>query len=172
MSNAVRRIMRLVRWLLPVGMVAMPLLAGADQGKDRVNKARELRCLALNIYHEARGEPIDGQLAVAIVTMNRVRSDKYPNTVCRVVWQHRQFSWTQDGRSDRPRDRQAWALAKRIAEVVYEKYDLLKARSKGAWDITRGALYYYAPHKVDPHWARYKQPTRQIGGHLFLREDS
>ncbi len=151
--------------------LALPWTAAAESGK-KVNKDREIRCLALNIYHEARGEPTYGQLAVAIVTMNRVRSEKYPDTVCGVVWQRRQFSWTHDGRSDRPRERRAWKLALEIATFVYEKYDLLKHRTGGAWDITQGALYYYAPRKVNPYWARYKEPTRQIGDHLFLREDS
>ncbi len=161
---------RLARWLLPLIGMLLPLAAEAQ--KARVDKDREIRCLALNIYHEARGEPHHGQLAVALVTMNRVRSDKYPDTVCGVVWQRRQFSWTHDGRSDRPRERAAWQRALQIARVVFENYDRFKERSNGAWDVTHGALYYYAPHKVNPYWARYKEPTRQIGGHLFLREDS
>lgn len=51
-------------------------------------------CLALNIYHEARGEPIDGQIAVAAVTLNRVQDPRWPDTVCDVVYQPNQFSWT------------------------------------------------------------------------------
>ncbi|NIO43392.1 MAG: hypothetical protein GTO41_26515, partial [Burkholderiales bacterium] len=51
------------------------------------NHAQELNCLALNVYHEARGEPMAGQYAVAEVTMNRVASRRYPNTVCKVVFQ-------------------------------------------------------------------------------------
>jgi len=129
---------------------------------------RELRCLAQNVYFEARGERTAGQLAVAMVTMNRVKSRRFPNSVCKVVWQKRQFSWTHDGKSDRPRDEKSWKLAKEIAEFIYYKYDTLKVRSNGALDITRGALHYYAPSMADPVWAKSKEVSRQIGGHVFL----
>ena len=133
---------------------------------------KELRCLALNIYFEARGEPTSGQLAVAIVTMNRVHSKRYPGSICSVVWQKHQFSWTHDGKSDRPTDKKAWKLAKKVANFVYYKYDSLKALSNGAIDLTKGALHYYAPKLADPYWAKNKQVTRRIGGHLFLANNS
>lgn len=130
---------------------------------------KEERCLALNVYFEARGEPVEGQLAVAMVTMNRVTSKQYPNTVCGVVWQRRQFSWTHDGKSDRPRNREAWALAKKISKFVLNKYGSLKELSNGALDLTNGALHYYAPDLANPRWAKHKEVTRRIGGHLFLK---
>ena len=64
----------------------------------------ELGCLVANSYHEARGEDALGQAAVAHVTLNRVRSPAYPDSVCGVVWQSGQFSWAGDGRSDRMTD--------------------------------------------------------------------
>lgn len=152
-------------------LLALIFLAGsvsAVAGEYR----EEVRCLALNVYHEARGEPIEGQLAVALVTMNRVRHERYPDTVCKVVWQPRQFSWTRDGRSDRPTDGEAWKRALEIATFVYKRYDGLRATTNGALDVTKGAIYYFAPKKVNPHWARYKVVTREIGGHVFLTEDS
>ena len=75
-----------------------------------------LTCLAMNIYFEARSESTLGQHAVAQVTMNRVASDKYPNSVCDVVWQSGQFSWTNDGKSDVPKNKEAWEKAKHIAK--------------------------------------------------------
>jgi spore germination cell wall hydrolase CwlJ-like protein len=131
--------------------------------------AKELRCLAQNIYFEARGEANVGQLAVALVTMNRVKSKRYPNSVCRVVWQRRQFSWTHDGKSDRPTDRRAWQTAQRIAYFAYEKYGKLPEKARKALDITHGALHYYAPRLADPYWAKLQVVTRAIGGHIFLR---
>lgn len=135
-------------------------------------KSREVRCLALNIYFEARGESPEGQLAVAMVSMNRVHSKRYPNSICRVVWQSRQFSWTHDGKSDRPREENAWRLAQDIALAVYEKYRLLPSQARSAVDITRGALNYYAYKLVLPTWAKYHEVTRSIGGHVFLRKPS
>jgi len=135
-------------------------------------KAKEVECLALNIYFEARGESPAGQLAVALVSMNRVFAKGFPSTVCRVVWQPRQFSWTHDKFSDQPQDPKAWELAQRIAVFVYEKYHQLPARARSALDITEGALHYYAPEKVNPNWAKGKEITRAIGGHVFVRKPS
>ena len=112
----------------------------------KINRdAKEIYCLAQNIYFEARGEPENGQFAVAAVTMNRVKSHKYPNTVCKVVWQHSQFSWTNDGKSDRPRNKRAWHRARKIAYMVYSRYFTIQKKTHGAWDLTRGALHYYSP---------------------------
>ncbi|WP_455198888.1 cell wall hydrolase [Kaarinaea lacus] len=145
-------------------LAANPVMASSISDK------KEMRCLAQNIYFEAQGEPSGGQLAVALVTMNRVKNRRYPNTVCGVVWQHRQFSWTHDGKSDRPRDRLAWRRARQIANFIYSKYFKLPERSRQALDITNGALHYYAPNLANPYWAKVKVVTREIGGHVFLRE--
>ena len=151
--------------------------AAASSTKTDLKKdQRELRCLTQNIFFEARGERTAGQLAVAMVTMNRVQSKRFPSTVCGVVWQKRQFSWTHDGKSDNPAnnpsDNKSWKQAKQIAEFIYYKYDTLKARSNGALDLTRGALHYYAPKMADPIWAKSKEVSRQIGGHVFLVGES
>ena len=82
-----------------------------------------IMCLALNIYFEARNQPIEGQLAVAQVVINRVLDDRYPDHACDVITQgptypdsnlpirHKcQFSWYCDGRSDRPTDFDAWLM--------------------------------------------------------------
>ena len=82
-----------------------------------------LICLALNVYHEARGEAFEGKQAVASVTLNRARDRRFPNTVCDVVKQSSrrkgrrracQFSWYCDGRNDRPSGK-AWGEALHVA---------------------------------------------------------
>jgi len=143
-----------------------PVFAG--QTSEQKRTAKELHCLALNVYFEARGEKAEGQLAVALVTMNRMKSRHYPNSVCGVVWQKRQFSWTHDGKSDRPTDMRAWKLAKKIAQVTYQGYNKLSAHSRKALDLTRGALHFYAPGLASPYWAKVHSVTRIIGGHIFL----
>ena len=145
--------------------------ANGNGNQFKVDK-EQLYCLSQNVYFEARGEHTAGQLAVAMVTMNRVYSKRFPNSICKVVWQRKQFSWTHDGKSDRPDDKKAWKLAQQIAKFVYKKYGSYKTMSNGALDLTRGALHYYAPDLADPRWAESKQVTRQIGGHLFLKENS
>lgn len=129
---------------------------------------RELLCLTLNIYHEARGEPRRGQYAVAEVTMNRVESDRFPNTVCDVVYEKRwdkirkryvsAFSWTEiDTRSRINQNiiQHAW----QIAETVYH------GRHQ---PLVKDALFYHARY-VRPSWARKKSPVARIGQHVFYR---
>jgi spore germination cell wall hydrolase CwlJ-like protein len=111
----------------------------------------------LNIYHEARGESIEGQIAVAQVTVNRASHDYFPDTVCEVVWDEDQFSWTNDGRSDRVRDLEAYRIAVNIAEwVLLGKED----------DPTNGSLFYHAD-RVSPFWARKVDFETKIGDHVF-----
>ena len=124
----------------------------------------EIECLALNIYHEARGESLIGQQYVAQVTMNRVRSNRFiADTVCEVVFQRRQFSWTHDGLPDWALDDDAWYLAYMIA------IDFYHLKEKVSDDYADGYLWYYNPHKVrkDPVWAEGKL-VRKVGNHLFL----
>lgn len=142
--------------------------AGKRADNADSNAAKEARCLALNIYFEARGEAAEGQLAVAMVTMNRVKSRHYPDSVCGVVWQKKQFSWTHDGKSDRPTDAYAWKLAQKIARFAYLRYGSLTEQTRKALDLTKGALHYYAPHLTLPYWAESHNVTREIGGHIFM----
>jgi hypothetical protein len=128
--------------------------------------AAELRCLALNVYWEARSETPLGRLAVASVTLNRVANRNFPDTVCGVVLQgqeqglHRcQFSWVCDRRGNEPGDDAAW----RDAELV-----AFAALFLSLPDPTRGALWYHADY-VSPPWADSMAQAMRIGRHLFYR---
>jgi spore germination cell wall hydrolase CwlJ-like protein len=136
--------------------------APAQAGSASVRE--ELHCLALNIYFEARGEPDRGKQAVGHVVMNRIASNRYPDTACEVVKQggedrlHRcQFSWWCDGRSDTPRDSVAWEHSKAVAQQVYWAL---------APDPTRGALWYHADY-VSPSWRKQFARGPRIGEHIF-----
>ncbi len=126
--------------------------------------SKNLDCLALNIYHEARGEPREGQVAVGQVVMNRVGDAEFPGQVCEVVRQGGerprdscQFSWWCDGRSDRPDDLAAWTGSKDLARLIL----------KGAVaDPTGGALWYHADY-VSPHWDMDSVARGKIGRHVF-----
>ena len=128
----------------------------------------ELRCLALNIYFEARSEPESGQRAVGHVVMNRVAHPKYPDSACKVVQQggekilHRcQFSWWCDGQPDRPMDQEAWVKSLRLAWKVY--FGVLE-------DTTGGALWYHATY-VKPYWSDSLLKGDRIGQHVFYLEN-
>lgn len=121
----------------------------------------EIQCLTQNIYHEARGEEVLGQIAVAYVTINRRDHEYFPDTTCEVVWQPHQFSWTNDGRSDRMRNEEARRIAENIAEWVYDGKEE---------DPTNGALFYHT-HHINPSWSRKVDEETQIGIHVFYTWD-
>ncbi|SDW69317.1 cell wall hydrolase [Roseicitreum antarcticum] len=128
---------------------------------------REAQCLATALYHEARGESVEGQFAVAEVILNRVDSDTFPNSICNVVYQGArnghpgcQFSFACDGASETMREVGAADLARRIALLMH-------AGAPRA--LTDGATYFHTRH-VSPRWARVFERTAQIGAHLFYRD--
>ena len=119
-------------------------------------------CLAQNIYFEARGESLLGQALVGWVTLNRVQNSDFPEQICTVVWQKGQFSWTHDGKSDRPRNNAAWAAAQTIADEVLNSYGVDR-------DPTEGATYFHAD-TVKPSWAKRFERIVQIDGHIFYAD--
>jgi len=119
----------------------------------------DFECLSHNIYFEARSESALGQRAVAWVTLNRMFADQFPNTICEVVWQDRQFSWTHDGKSDTPQDQDALEKAELMAREVLQNYF-------DRPDPTEGSLYFHADF-VSPRWRREFNRVVQIDTHIF-----
>ena len=142
-----------------------------------VARKQSIECMALNIYHEAGSLSTAGQLAVAQVTLNRVNSSKYPNTICDVVYQGKhwvakdgtkyprknlcQFSWYCDGRNDLPTNKRMYDESIELATQVVD----------GKWpmDITDGAMYYYADYIDPPRWTKGKIRAATIDVHRFYR---
>lgn len=119
---------------------------------------KQVTCLARNVYYEARGEPKAGQIAVAEVTLNRVKSHFAP-TICDVVYQRGQFEWTQLKKPKYERSR--WRLANTIA------HNAIAGQLK---DTTEGALYFHSTRIDAANWLAHKVPTVQIGNHIFFRK--
>ncbi len=138
----------------------------ADPGYDVNRYAQELNCLATAIYHEARGEPDPGQIAVAQVIINRVRSGYFPDSVCGVVYQNKhwrnrcQFSFACDRISDRVRDRGSWKKAKAFAEDVMDGDAFI--------DTVNDSTHYHADY-VHPRWVRGMVKRDKIGRHIFYQ---
>lgn len=123
----------------------------------------QIECLAQNIYFEGQSEALIAQEAIAWVTLNRVHDEKYPDTVCDVVWQDSQFSWTHDGKSDNvDADDENWQTARKLAHRVYQIYGLSP-------DPTEGAVMFHADY-VSPKWRKSYERTVQIDTHIFYRE--
>ncbi len=121
-----------------------------------------LICMALNIYHEARGSTSNNQLAVGLVTMNRVR--RTGKSICDVVYERRggsaQFTWTnKPAAKTRYLEIEAWDRAQLLAHhVIYEK----------PRDITKGATYFHE-RTVQPVWTNRAREKTVIGAHVFVR---
>jgi N-acetylmuramoyl-L-alanine amidase len=148
---------------ITVTLLATSATAGEYNIIDR-DRNPELYCLALNVYFESRGEPLEGQYAVADVTLNRADSEYFPDSICSVVYQRSQFSWThqiQNSRNPRLRERQAWYLAQQVALEITE-LDIMRG-------ITDGATYFHANY-VQPRWRLSFEKTTRIGTHLFYRD--
>lgn len=142
---------------------------------------KEVECLAENIYFEARNESVEGMLAVAFVTMNRVYSDDFPNDICGVVKQKTQiqsignkrvvcqFSWWCESTPHyistndilTRTDNKKYNEVLRIAIRFYANYEKM-------YDPTYGALFYHADY-VNPKWKNVEKVT-QIGRHIFYQE--
>lgn len=115
-------------------------------------------CLAIGVYFESKGEPLDGQLAVAQTIINRSRSGRFPATICGVVTQPSQFSFVRGGRLPAPaRGTLQWKQAVAIATIAQQ----------GAWNSSASnALFFHARH-VSPGWRLNR--IASVGNHIFYR---
>jgi len=164
------------------GIISFACLHQADQAQveqDRTHVvARELKraqrresdlqCLAENVYFESRGEPVNGQYAVAEVTLNRTRAPNFPHTICGVVHEMRwdpgrkryvaDFSWTELGALS-PAEDPAWKRAMAVATAAYdETHD----------PVVPDALFYHS-RSVRPGWAKTHTAITTIGNHVFYK---
>lgn len=133
---------------LAAAVAAQPIHAADD----------ELNCLAIGIYYESKGEPLEGQLAVAEVILNRVESGRFPSTVCSVLTQRGQFSFVRGGKLRQPpAGARAWKTALAVAKVARDD----------AWDSrVSNALFFHARY-VSPGWRRAR--VGSVGNHIFYR---
>lgn len=157
-------------WAVAAAVAAVVGTFGVMLHATYVNRIeqRDLACLALNVYFEARGEPEAGRYAVAEVTMNRVASRRYPNTVCDVVYEKNwdvlrkryvsAFSWTEFNSRPEPTGPE-WESAFQIAREVYG----------GRLDPKLAGVTHYHARAVRPSWSRHLRPVARIGNHVFYR---
>ncbi len=134
-------------------------------GTNRALTDKQVRCLAENIYYESRGESLQGQVAVAMVTLNRLE-EGYARTVCGVVKQQHQtvcqFHWVCNNGLARPSG-DAWTKAVGIAVLTINNGDKVE-------DPTNGATHFHATYvKWQPGWKRVKDSVNKIGNHVFYR---
>ena len=167
----------MIKEVLVSFMVATTAVESPEVDKFRLTEAT---CLAKNMYFEARNQGLAGQIAVSLVVMNRVKDERFPNTICGVIEQgpiskwwlkekgkivpirnRCQFSWFCDGKSDDPKEPTTYgALYDMALDLVYGDITVV--------DITEGATHYHADY-VYPAWRKTKTKTIEIEDHIFYR---
>ncbi len=152
-------IAREAAWLYRAGW---PLYALVDKYASNAPLDAETNCLATAVYFEARGESVDGQLAVARVVMNRAASGKYPPSWCATVTQPHQFSFVNPHTGQLPAPDYAsdsWRKAEAVARL---------AAANIVPSVSTDVLWYHATY-VAPSWRRNLTEARKIGQHIFYR---
>jgi len=119
---------------------------------------KQMECLAGTVYFESKGEPLEGQLAVARVVLGREKSSRFPNSICGVVYQRSQFSFVRGGKMPRIRKgTKAWRNAVAIAQIAQEN----------SWKSpVEGALFFHARY-VQPRWKLKR--IAAVDNHIFYR---
>ena len=124
----------------------------------------EFECLARTIYFEAGNQSYNGKVAVGSVVMNRVNDVRYPNTICEVVKQYKQFSWYSDGKPDKPwKNSPAWKDSNLAAKEV-----LCGCGNKAVVFDDSSVQYYHADY-VNPRWAKQLKRVAKIDEHIFYK---
>lgn len=142
----------------------------------------ERLCLALALYHEARGEPLEGQMAVGLTILNRAASKAYPSTICGVVFQNFerlnkcQFSFTCDNRANTPGNPVVFERMLRISDQIIASLEpMAHPSSSGPAASVVPTQYVFATHyhrhDVYPSWSKKLQFIARIGDHNFFRSD-
>lgn len=150
-----------MRWRIAAILLLVLLHPGVGGAAERkaAPDPKDVEALALNMYHEARGEGRRGMLAVGWVVLNRLADGSFADRVAEIVYQNCQFAWTCDERADAPRNGAAWKTARQLASALLTK--------DAPPDPTRGALWFNgAAVGHDDLGARVATST-QIGNHLF-----
>ena len=130
---------------------------------------KQISCLARNVYYEARGESLEGQKAVALVTLNRVENSMFPDTICGVVNERKtvkgrtkcQFSWRCESHTNPKKAvRQSHESYQAALTAILEYETLTKTL------VTKDTLFFHAKH-VRPFWRKVKQRLTRIDNHIF-----
>ncbi len=127
-------------------------LSSSSSSTNSSYSSSDLDLLARVVYGEARGEPYLGQVAVAAVVLNRVKSSSFPNTISGVVYQPWAFTAVNDGQINLTPNETARKAAQ---------------DAMNGWDPTYGCLYYYNPKTATSSWIRQKEIHLSIGAHVF-----
>lgn len=135
-------------------LAAMGITSSSNSGSSSSSNSSNLNLLARLVHGEARGEPYSGQVAVAAVVLNRVKSSKFPNTVAGVIYQAGAFDVVSDGQINMAPD----------STSIKAAQDAING-----WDPSYGAIYYFNPNTATSKWIWSRPLTVVIGNHRFCK---
>jgi hypothetical protein len=130
---------------------------------ERAYTDDEYFCMVQNVYFEAGVEGTQGRLAVAMVTLERVKDPRYPNNICDVVYENKQFSWYWDGKPDRPQNMKAYEEIRMLVGAILDA-------DAAFVDPTYDSTHYHANY-VKPYWKDYMVYKATVETHIFYREE-
>lgn len=156
----------LSRWLLNFLMILVLLVPNISQANTKEE------WLALNIYHEARGEGFVGKIAVGVVTLNRVGNDDFPDTIKEVITQKKQFSWYNNKKRskklNKSMDMEAYNSCLTISTTIIRLWDIPEFKEFiGQTGID--SVKWYHKKNIHPYWARRMERLFVIENHVFYR---
>jgi len=147
-----------------LGLVAGAILLASPTWAKDCDTDAQIEALALNMYHEARGEGPEGMIMVAEVTLNRMEHSRFPDTICDVVYQRSAFSWTKTRSDTVPHETEKWDEALLLAEeIIHEEFDEF---------LETGATHFVNPKAVKrmPNWTTVFEQVGSVGNHVFYRK--
>ena len=122
-----------------------------------------IECATVNLYHESRSESDISNTMILFVMLNRVDDKRYPNTLCEVVFQRKQFSWTHDGKSDKINDINQYKRLYKLSERVIMNKELIQSLSEG--------VTHYHTKAINPYWSKSRdmEYVTTLDNHVFYK---
>ena len=145
--------------VLSVTLTATLHAGSYDSTQAQKLSNKQIQCLVLNSYMEARGQGVKGMQAVTWVVLNRTKHPAYPSTPCAVIYAPFQFEWTRSGKQLQVKEKEAYAQAERVVEGV------LSGKLK---DNTNSSTHFHSA-RIQPVWANRLSYTTTIGSHCFYK---
>lgn len=149
----------------PSDQVVPDPIASAKQIKSKktlVLSEKEKHCLVRNIYYEAGVEDMMGKIAVAQVTVNRLKSGRWGNDLCAVVYARKQFSWTlEKAKLQGSPKGQLWEISMKAKEMFLEGHRVPELKD---------SMFYHADYIKHPKWSKKMKQVKKIGQHIFYKE--
>jgi N-acetylmuramoyl-L-alanine amidase len=147
---------RIRKNLLFLMITVLSLSIVISKGTSAPKAGGDVQMLARAVNGEARGEPFEGQVAVAAVILNRVRHPSFPNTISGVIYQPGAFTAVADGQINVPIDQNS---------TVYKACEA----AMNGWDPSGGAIYYFNPDTATSKWIWSRSLIKKIGKHRFCK---